>query len=430
MMRSSLTSIRSNQALDVVHRFRASHAKGSLWLLAIPMAGSTLLAKFSIPPFGARGIAIGMLLTLLVAVLGVFFRRFVLNPGLLIGFTSFFAFASLIPMLRGEAYSLPSLVLMVFLHVPYAAQAAKEGGPDTSAMLKLFSRLTLFIALCGIGQFVLQFVIGPVLSFPIENFVPDLLQVQAFNKQGPLAYGSNVFRSNGVFLLEPSFFSQLMAIGIICELALTRIWWRAAVMALALLLSYSGTGMLILLICLPIVALAYRRWQLLPMAALALAAVLIAADYLNLDLLVSRAGEFNSSGSSAFARFVGGFYLFDEFLWGEGWRTWFGYGAGSFSDYAYKVSVPVVEMAVPKMVFEFGLLGAAAYFGLIAWAISRSGAPFVLKLAVYISYFLNGNYTYFSHGFALSLFIWPVSKPAHDRMDIPLPFLRRGFECK
>lgn len=389
-----------------------SAERWTLALMAVPLIGATILAKLAVPPLGAMGIAIGMFLNVFAGAWGLASGRLLLDARVLAGFALLFAFAGIGPMLRGEAYSLPSLVFLMVLHAPYVLVAARGQAVDVRVMQRLFSQLCMFVAWCGIVQFGIQFVIGPVLAFPVENFLPDALQVQAFNKQGPLAYGYNIYRSNGVFLLEPSFFSQFMAIGIAFELAVTGAWMRAAIMGVALVLSYSGTGMIVLAVCLPVVAVVYRRWQLVPLAVLAGAAVVIGADYLNLDLLVSRANEFQSSGSSAFARFVGGFYLFDQFLWDEPVRALLGYGAGTFKDYAPLVSVPVAEMAVPKMVFEFGLLGGLLYFGLLAWVVFRSPAPLVLRLAVYVTYFLSGNYIVFSHGLALSLLAWPHAAPS------------------
>lgn len=377
-----------------------------LLLLVMPLIGVTLLAKFAIPPFGARGIAIGMFLNLLVCGWGLFTRRLVIAPEVLAALLMMFAFAGISPVMRAQSFSLLSLFFLVALHVPYALRPGAVSSGQAAIVQSLFSSLCLFMAWCGILQFGVQFVLGPTLAFPIENFVPAVMQVQEFNKQGPLAYGYEIYRANGVFLLEPSFFSQVLAVGIVFELAITGSWLRAGIMVMSLLLSYSGTGLVVLAVCLPVIAWKHQRWQLIPLGVLGGLVLLLAADYLNLDLFVSRAGEFQSTGSSAFARFVGGFYMFDQFLWTDVTKALFGYGAGTFKDYAPLVSVPVTEMAMPKMVFEFGLLGGGAYFGMIGWLIFRSSAPLVLKLAVFTTFFLNGNYVVFSHGLALSLLAW------------------------
>ena len=68
-------------------------------------------------------------------------------------------------------------------------------------------------------------------------------------------------------------------------------------------------------------------------------------------------------------------------------------------------------MALFKILLEFGLVGAVAYFGFLFCCLFYSPAPRILILAVGITYFLNGIYTPFAHGLALSLLLW---KPAPD----------------
>ena len=63
-------------------------------------------------------------------------------------------------------------------------------------------------------------------------------------------------------------------------------------------------------------------------------------------------------------------------------------------------------MALFKIVFEFGLLGAVAYFGFLFACLLYSPAPRLLTLAVGITYLLNGIYIPFAHGLALSLLLW------------------------
>jgi hypothetical protein len=392
-------------------------------LLLVPLIAATFFSKFALPPLGELGISIGVGVILLAVVVGAVWGRIELAPGSLLVFLLFMAFLGLSPLYRGVDFSPLSVLFTAALHFPYVLRV--KGAQDrTDEMLKLFSDYAVFFACCGIVQFGLQFVIGSALAFPIENFVPDLLQVQAFNKQGALAYGSEIYRSNGIFMLEPSFYSQLMAVAIVSELCSANRLWRLALYAAALVLSYSGTGMIVLAICLPIAAVFYGRWQLIPLGLLSLGLLYIAADLLSLDLFVQRAGEFDSTGSSAFARFVGGFYLFDQFLWDSPVHTLLGYGPGSFKDYAALATVPVAEMAMPKMIFEYGLVGGLSYFILLGVAVFSCGGPLLVRLAIYVTYFLSGNLIVFTHGLALTLLIWPKGQPV-SRMGHVSPYFRR-----
>jgi hypothetical protein len=170
----------------------------------------------------------------------------------------------------------------------------------------------------------------------------------------------------------------------------------------------------VLAVCLPLYLAARRRWGLLILGSSLLILVIALHNVLHLDRMFSRLGEFNSTQSSGFARFVGGFFLFDQFLWDDPWRTLFGYGAGAFSTYAPHARYPVAEMALFKIVFEYGLFGAALYFGFLFGCLSASTAPRLLIIAVAITYLLNGMYASFAHGMAVGLLLWcPVgARPA------------------
>jgi hypothetical protein len=263
----------------------------------------------------------------------------------------------------------------------------------------------------GIAQYGLQFFVDPSLLFPIENFVPDTFIVQHFNHQAAMEYGSHEFRANGVFMLEPSFFSQLLAVAIVAELCTRGRMTRLAIFGLALIASYSGTGIAVLAICLPLCLVAQRRWGLLLTGMVALVAIVLVHEYVHAIRILSRVSEFSNTHSSGYSRFVGGFYLFEQFLWHEPWRALFGYGAGAFTNYASRAGNGGDEMALFKIVLEFGLVGAVAYFGFLFCCLFYSSAPRVLILAVAITYFLNGIYTPFAHGLALSLLLW---KPVPD----------------
>jgi hypothetical protein len=182
---------------------------------------------------------------------------------------------------------------------------------------------------------------------------------------------------------------------------------RVGLFGLALIVSYSGTGLIVLAVCLPLCLIAQRRWGLLVSGLLLLAVIIGFQLYFHGNRLLSRISEFDSEQSSAYMRFVGGFDLFNKFLWDDPWRAFFGYGAGSFASYASGVrSYAAAEMALFKIVFEFGIVGAIAYFGFLFSCLCSSSAPRLLILAVGITYFLNGIYVPFAHGLALSLLLW------------------------
>lgn len=385
-------------------------------VLATPLVGVTFLSKFTVPPLGEQGIDLSLLFLLAALLVGSVGGCVRFEPRRLALYVILMGTLGVMQMLQPDLFSYSSMLLLVALHLPYvfSVPQADDGG----RIVKFFLATVTIFACCGMAQFGLQSVVNARYLFPIENFVPGAFIVQHFNKQAALAYGSEVYRANGVFLLEPSFFSQVLAVGIVAELCTLARVTRLALFSTALIVSYSGTGMLVLAVCLPVYLVTRRRWGLLLFGASVLVLMVSLQEHLHAIRLLSRISELGSANSSGFARFVGGFVLFDQFLWSDPWRTLFGYGAGAFSTYAAHAHYAVAEMALFKIVFEFGLIGALGYFGFLFCCLLSSRAPPLLTLAVGITYLLNGMYTPFAHGLALGLLLWN-SVPAHIRGRSP-----------
>jgi hypothetical protein len=383
--------------------------------LATPLVGATFLSKFAFPPFGAQGIGISLFLLLAALFAASISGCVSLEPRRLTLFVTLIGILGLIQMLQPDSFSITSFLLLVAVHLPYVFTVPHSD--DSDRIIKFFLGIVTVFALCGIAQYSLQFVVNARFLFPIENFVPDTFIVQHFNHQAAMEYGSQEYRANGVFLLEPSFFSQILAVAIVAELCTLGRVSRLALFGLALVVSYSGTGIMVLAICLPLCIVARHRWGLLLLGLLALAVLIPLQVYLHADRLVSRIAEFSSIQSSGYSRFVGGFHLFDQFLWHDPWRALFGYGAGSFTNYTLRVHYAAAEMALFKIVFEFGLVGAVAYFGFLFGCLYYSRAPRLVTLAVGITYFLNGIYTPFAHGLALSLLLWNSAQTKRGRVE-------------
>jgi hypothetical protein len=374
-------------------------------LLAAPLIGATFLSKFGFPPLAALGIGVSIFFLLGVLAAGTVLGGLSIEPRRLALFAAMIGILGVMQIFQPNSFSPSSLLLLVAVHLPYIFTI--PGSDDKDRIIKFFLGIVTVFAWCGIAQYGLQFFVNPRFLFPIENFTPDSFIVQQFNHQAAMEYGSQEYRANGVFMLEPSFFSQMLAVAIIVELCTLGRFSRVAVYGLALLVSYSGTGLIVLAVCLPLCLVAQRRWGLLVFGLLVLAVVIPLQLYFHANRLLSRIGEFDSNQSSAYMRFVGGFRLFDKFLWEDLWRTLFGYGAGSFVSYSSRVHYyAAAEMALFKIVFEFGLVGAVAYFGFLFSCLYYSSAPRLLILAVGITYFLNGIYVPFAHGLALSLLLW------------------------
>jgi len=400
----------------------ASAWRNLLW--ATPLLGATIFSKFAVPTFGVRGIGITLPLILAAMIAGCFTGQFVIASRRFMFGLFVLSVLVLMQLLKNDVFYPSSLLLLGAIHLPLLLQF-RVASADINRAVKFFGFICSLCALLSIAQFVLQHLTDSRWLFPIENFVPDGFRIQNFNEEAPLEYQSVVLRANGVFMLEPSFLSQLLAVALVLELSTRNRLLRLMLYLAGMLVSYSGTGFMVLAVAIPVVIISQNRWGLvLGMVALAVAAAMLlpyAGKVLYLDKFVARIGEFNSTGSSGFARFVGGFYLFDQFLSNHPLRTLFGVGAGMFKDYAPLAHYPVSEMPLFKMVLEFGLFGAVLYFLFLFYCLSSSALPSAVALAIAVTFLLNGLYVPFSHALALSLLVW-TSRPvpfAETRKIVP-----------
>jgi hypothetical protein len=377
---------------------------------------ASVLSKVSVPPFGDRGIGIALFLLPVTACVGFAAGLLSLHPVRLSLFLLLAGVLSITSLFGVAEFSVSSMAMFVVLHLPFVFAGNQVARPDGRPPIhEFFLNLALVIGVCAMLQFFLQSVVPVRFLFPMENFVPPAFVMQHFNSQGVLEYGSSTYRANGVFLPEPSYFSQLMGIAIVLELCMQGRWLRLAIYSVALLTAGAGTGVMIVAVCVPLLLIRRGRWDLLLIGIAGIAAVAAFGSSTYVGHLASRAGEFDAVGSSAFARFIGGFYLFDQFLWDDPLRTLFGFGAGSFSEYAGRAHYAVAEMPLFKMVLEFGVLGALCYFLVLGYFLFSSPAPKILVLAILIAFLLNGIYAVFGQALALGLLIWPFADTWRQR---------------
>lgn len=385
------------------------------WIVRLPIIAATFVSKVGIPGLGTLALTLSIPLIYIALGIGSLTGRLVIAPLRFAFFVAMCATLWLTQVLSDRWFSPASLLMLTVMHFPYCFNL-RSGAESAVRAWAFFRQVAVVIALFGIAQYGLQFVIGPDLAFPLETFMPTSMKVEGFNVKAWIEYGSSTMRSNGVFMLEPSFFSQLLAVAIALELMVAKpSLWRLALYTVATLVSYSGTGLMALAICLPVWLVAERKWSwLLSGLGVALAFVMLMlsgafADNPFVKVFADRSTEFASPDSSGFARFVGGYYMFQQYLAPDSWRALFGFGAGTFLPYSTSANYAAHGMALFKMVFEFGVIGALVYFGFLAYCFHASRAPLVLKIAIFVPLMIQ-NYVPFAHGLAFSLLIWNIPR--------------------
>lgn len=384
------------------------------------------LQRFALPiGTGTSQLAVSFVLAYLVFGYMLLRGRLMVSPALAMLFCGVMALMTVSLAIADEKASLMSFIYLFTIYVLYAFKLRYREGVFEHT-LHSYQGLMVVAAVFGIVQFASQFVIGPELMFPIDTYFPEeLLFRETFNVMIPLAYESEIMKSNGVFFLEPSFFSQFLGLSIIIELTRRQSLWRLVIYCAALLVSYSGTGLSMVVLFLPWIL--YRRGniQILVWGAIAVAFLVIAGESLNLSRMADRLQEFGEPESSGFARFISPIYLIRDFLLDSARGFFFGFGPGAIDDFVKASRVGGYLAHDPtwiKLLFEYGFIAFLGLLTYVVTALTHGTRDKVLCVAIIYLYLFLGGYLLNSmmHALFIALMAWH-SDPAR----VALPVRRR-----
>jgi hypothetical protein len=282
--------------------------------------------------------------------------------------------------------SLQSLLLLMAVYAPLVF-TLREGtaGPGLWRWLvQAYIGFALCLAVFGIAQFFAQFVVRPAWLFDYTPLIPAPIRGSGvWNTVNP---AGDWIKSNGFFLREASALSFEMAFALLCELSLSRRKWVMALLGAALVLTYSGSGLLALAVALLFPLGRRTLLQLLTAAALAAAVFFLLRDPLNLEYTAGRVDEFASNRSSAYCRFIEPGVVVLGQIDAHPWASLLGHGPGTL----HKMN-DTCETTFAKAPFEYGLLGVLALAALVLGALNRSRAPLRLRVALAVKWVLLGG---------------------------------------
>ncbi len=286
-----------------------------------------------------------------------------------------------------------------------------------AAFFRVVSLALAALAVAGIAQFVLQF--AGLSFFSFSGIVPDSLLIEEqYAVVIPMDRGLN--RSNGMFLIEPSVFSQFMAVGVVVEALYAR---RATYLALffaALLCSASGTGWMVLGSYIAVLAVSAGRRGLIGAILLAAGGALAftALSFVLPDMADAMSGrmyEFTLPGTSGYDRFVTPFLALQSLLDAAPWVLLTGAGPGGSEQlmvpYIYTLNTPV------KVLMEYGVFGLLFYLGLLTWG-TRTKRQATLLAPLMVLLLLTGGYHQFSPILFAVLLIGTVAFVHQDQARI------------
>jgi hypothetical protein len=347
------------------------------------LASSLFLQRFGVPIFGKFQTLDFVFCAL---VLGHQFAsgRLLIQYDRLLWYLVMALVATLSLLLNFDKSSLTSYGLFLVIYLLFTLSR-----PSTTdqykRILRGFQFLVLIISCLAIAQFAAQFVLDGTklimfyFMFPTSVLpLPPIFGPSATggaNTIIPLFTGSSLIKSNGIFLSEPSVLSQVTALGILIEvLEFGRPRYLFG-MALAFLLSYSGTGLITLLLFLPVASLRHGRAGLSALIVVIFALGCIAAGIIDLSVFLNRVGEFQTPGASGSLRFVSPLWLAAKYfdtaslqalVVGSGPGT-----AKTFTDTWLAATTPTWF----KLIYEYGIIGSFIFVCLLASCLRKSRCP-------------------------------------------------------
>ena len=391
------------------HRSNLGHAKlvpdsklareAGCFAAAILMC-SLLLQRFAIPA-GAKGVEIVGPLGLVLAGWALLRGAFIIHRGRFILFALLTlwllvgtARQAVHPNTFGQPISINSI--LQFLLLTGFCTLSFPVHLDEARFFRRAADILVLVAILGILQFALQ--VAGLRVFAFTGLLPArILFETGYNLIIPVGIGS-LLKSNGMFLLEPSIFSQVMAIGLILEMLASRRLWYTGLFLAGLLVSFSGTGWIVLasffvgaVLRLGLRGVAIGLLALTVAGAAAAAVSLLAPDIAG--VFAARFGEINQTGTSGNLRFVTPYQALESVWAREPWAWMFGIGAGAAEHLtlAYEYNVNTLT----KIFMDLGLPAVILYFALILHA-ERTQIQNGLLLPSLVLLIFSGGYQEFA----------------------------------
>ncbi|NYD22167.1 hypothetical protein [Kineococcus aurantiacus] len=257
---------------------------------------------------------------------------------------------------------------------------------------------TVMAVLGGVG--VLQTVAQAVGAWTyvdvVKQVVPNAFLFLGYNTSYPIQYGSSIVKANAFVFVEPSVYAQFLALAILSSMVRRVGTFRAIVMAIALVCTISGTGLLFLAFGIAVLALRRGgRWT----ARIVAAVVVIGGGALLTPfgrIILSRTTETSQTNSSGSLRFVQPYERIAE-QWGQDPLTLLiGRGAGSADRLADQIfaatGLPINFSGLAKLLMEYGIPATVLFCAFVAYAvIVRSPSPTLSLASVFASAFLTGS---------------------------------------
>lgn len=370
-----------------VGEVRPARAHGTVFLCVL-LTGLVLLQRLAIPLGAADQVPLTLPLLLAFVVIGLRLNYLVISRSraAFLGLAlAALACMTLIAIARGLSPSVLSLLLFVLIYLPSICLAARSSA--AAAALRFFVDLMMLAAAAGVVLFGLQFAGLGYVDY-VAEVVPAQWLLTDYNTADPIRYGSPIFRSNGVIFLEPSFFSLLLGLAAAVSMGMRHRRGLLWLLLLGILASGAGNGVVVVAAsALWLLLFGPDRRRVLVLVVPLLVAVVFAALTPLGSLFIERSAEVDSTNSSANQRFVQPYPLVLSAYASSPLSAAFGNGAGSSERFVGEAAPGVIVPAVPKLLYEYGVVGALCAGAFLLFVMMRDGLRTPWFAGLFLTYF-------------------------------------------
>ncbi len=345
-----------------------------------------LLQKWALP-LSDGDAQVSMLLITHFGVLGLLILkgRAVLDPIRLAGYAAFVTIALLGQFWPDRPFGATSLLLAVAIYAALVIVMPINRATHRRILLNV-QLVVVAISLLVFFDHAIQLAGRDMPN--IEAIQPDKMIYHEFVYIQPLYYGSPYSKPNAIFLLEASTTSQLIAIGLVLELALFQRLRFLLLFGCALIATFAGTGLLLVVVSSPFLLPRLKPALIAAGVVAATVAIALAAASGWFEVVSKRLDEHEHKGSSAYARFIAPVEIVGATVAGEPEGALFGLGAGNIER-----RPGIVWMAYAKIIVEYGLIVFVVWLAFFSHAVLSPGVPLIAAwLALVQFHLLNGAF--------------------------------------
>ena len=327
---------------------------------------------------------------------------------MVVSFSASFAFG------RAEWLSVQSAILLLAVYAPWVLYA-----PTSSQEYDHFVRRVAFwagvLGVLAAMQYAGQFLVPSELWFSWRSVISKDFLIE-YNTLNELSYGAGIYKGNGLFLLEPSTLSGLVARVLLLTVVALGTLKYALPLGVGLLAALSGTGLVFTgLFTVPASfrlitkrSLAPRQLFLLTVVTIGFA-LLLSNTFVG-QYFVDRTHEFSNPRASGYARFTSTFIVFQQYLTRDLGDFLLGYGPGSFKHLARHITDETFGSGWIKLFIEYGFMGFLTFSAFFLYCVYTSTRSAFLSIALLTQYLiLDGAIAVPQLAFlTFAIFIFPV----------------------